>query len=136
MENETLGCFGDIGFVTSDRRIMSFSGLKREVSGRYGTHEIIGGKPVTEYLGPGLETITFTITLNGNLGVKPREEMERWVKKAEQGKAEFLVVGGKPLGNDKWVVKSLSQAWEAVFNKGELFSGKVDVTLEEYIAEM
>jgi phage protein U len=133
---EALGYFGDIGFVTSDQRIMNFSGLKREISARYSNHEVIGQKPVTEFLGPSLQSISFTINLNGSFGVKPRDEMDRWIKKVELGKAELLVIGGKPLGKDQWVVKSVSQTWETVFNKGELFSGKIEVTLEEYIGDV
>jgi hypothetical protein len=132
-----IGYFGkDIIFETSDQRILTFSDLTRETASRWGPHELIGIKPKTEYIGPGLDTISFTVDLNGNNGVKPRTEMDLWLAKARDGVAETFVIGDKPLGEDKWIVKSVSQAWNTVFNRGELFSGKLDVTLEEYISEL
>lgn len=131
-----IGFFGDIIFETSDKRILNFAGLKRDVESRIATHEIIGKKPATEYIGPGLQKVTFTVTLNGNHGVKPRAEMERWLAKVESGEVATLAIGGKPLGTDKWIVRSVSEAWDTVFNGGELFSGKIDVTLEEYISRL
>jgi hypothetical protein len=128
-----IGSFGDVVFETSDTRILTFSGFKLDASARYGSHELIGLKPRTEYLGPGLLQVSFTITLNGALGVKPREEMESWVNYAEIGQAEYLILGGKPVGENLWIVKSVSQAWDTIWSAGELYSGKIDVSLEEYI---
>lgn len=130
-----IGYYGDIIFETSDKRILNFTGLRVDTEGRFATHEIIGKKPVTEYIGPNLQKISFTVNLNGNHGVKPRAEMERWMEKVESGEAEVLVIGGKPLGSDKWIVKSISETWDTIFNGGELFSGKVEVSLEEYITK-
>lgn len=132
-----IGYFGkNIIFETSDKRIMTFSELNIDISGRYDKHSVIMQKPKTEFLGPDLDKISFTVNLNGNFGVKPRDEMDKWASLASEGIAEYFVIGGKPLGKDKWVVKSISQAWDTVFNAGELFSGKIDVTLEEYIEEI
>lgn len=132
-----IGYFGpDIIFETSDSRILTFADFKRDIASRWGSHELIGVKPKIEFIGPGLDSITFTVNLNGNNGVRPRTEMDLWLAKARDGVAETFVVGDKPLGVDKWVVKSVSQVWGAIFNRGEVFSGKVDVTLEEYISEL
>ncbi|MFT5873860.1 MAG: hypothetical protein ACI8WT_002812 [Clostridium sp.] len=132
-----IGYFGkQIIFETSDKRIMSFTGLIVDIASRYATHDVIMKKPKTEFLGPGLDTISFTVNLNGSFGIKPREEMDKWAILSRDGVAESFVIGGKPLGSDKWVVKSVSQAWDTIFNGGELFSGKIDVNLEEYISKM
>lgn len=131
-----IGYFGDIIFETSDSKILNFSGFKRDVKGRWSKHEVIGVKPISEFNGPDLDTISFTINLNGNNGVKPRDEMERWNQYVSQGIADVLIIGGKPIGNSKWDVQSVSEAWNTVFNQGELFSGNIDVTLEEYVEEI
>jgi phage protein U len=132
-----IGYFGkQIIFETSDKRIMTFTGLKMDIASRYAKHDVIMKKPKTEFTGPDLDSLSFTINLKGSFGVKPREEMEKWALLARNGIAEFFVIGGKPLGTDKWVVKSVSQAWDTIFNGGELFSGKIDVSLEEYISKM
>lgn len=131
-----IGFFGDIIFETSDKRILTFQDLKRDTSSRWSNHDVIGKKPTSEFIGPGLDTISFTINLNASLGVKPRHEMERWLEKARSGTAETLVVGNKGLGVDKWTVKSVSQAWGVVLHEGEVYSGKVDIQLEEYVEEL
>ncbi len=129
-----IGYFSDISFEVSDERIYTFSGFKLEASARYSAHELIGVKPKTEYVAPNLQTITLTINLNGNFGVTPKDEMQTWIYLAEAGEADYLVVGEEVLGDDLWIVKSVSEAWDTFFNQGELFSGKIDVTFEEYIA--
>lgn len=131
-----IGFFGDIIFETSDKRILTFNELQRETSGRWSTHDVIGKKPILERLGPGLDTISFTIQLNGNHGVKPRQEMERWLLKERDGAAEVLVIGTKALGVDKWVVRNVSQMWDVVLNQGEVLRGSVDIELEEYVEEL
>lgn len=131
-----IGYYGDIVFETSDSRILNFSDFQRSVASRWAKHESIGKKPTAEFLGPDLDTISFTVHLNGNYGVHPRDEMNRWLIKARAGTAETLVIGNKALGVDKWTVKSVSQLWGVIMNKGEVLTGNVDVELEEYVEEI
>lgn len=128
-----IGYFGDVIFETSDQRILTFSNFKYDSAGRWEKHNVISQKPVSEFVGPDLDTITFTINLNGSYGVKPRDQMELWNSMVNNGTVDVLVIGTKALGQDKWAVKSVSEAWNTVFNMGELYSGSIDVTLEEYI---
>lgn len=128
-----IGYFGKVVFQASSKKVLTFTGLKRDTAGRWEKHNVIGQKPVNEFIGPDLETISFTINLNGSNGIKPRDEMEKWNRMVNDGTVDILVIGNKPIGKDKWSVKSVSEAWDVIFNKGELYSGKIDVTLEEYI---
>lgn len=128
-----IGYFGSIVFQSSSKKLLTFNDFKYAAAGRWEKHNVIGKKPVSEFIGPDTDSITFTIILNGSYGVKPRTEMETWIEMVNSGEVDILVVGNKPLGKDKWSVKSVSEAWDVIFNKGELFSGKIDVTLEEYI---
>lgn len=131
-----IGFFGDIIFETSDKRILTFQGFQRDSSARWNTHDVIGKKPTSEFIGPGLDTISFSIQLNANNGVKPRLEVEKWLEKERTGVAEILVIGNKGLGVDRWIVKSVSQMWNVVLNKGEVFSCSFDIELEEYVEEL
>lgn len=128
-----IGFFGDIVFETSDSRILTFNDFTRDSSSRWSTHDTIGRKPSSEFLGPGLDTISFTINLNGAFGVKPLEEMNRWLIKERAGEVAVLVVGEHYFGYNKWRIVSVSQAYNQFLNKGELLSGSVDIELEEYI---
>jgi phage protein U len=127
-----IGYYGDIIFETSDTKILSITGLTIDTAARYATHEIINSKPVTEYLGPGLGAVSFAVDLNGNNGIKPREQLEKWRELAENGIADILVIGTKQIGKYYWIVKSVSEAWNTIFNNGELFSASLYVVLEEY----
>ncbi|AKL95022.1 putative phage P2 GpU family protein [Clostridium aceticum] len=128
-----IGYFGDIVFESSDTRVLTFSGFTKSTVGRWGKHEVIGQKPANEFIGPDLEVITFTINLNGNFGVMPSKEIEKWVNMVNEGMADVLVIGSRVIGSDKWCVKEVSEAWGVVLNGGVLYSAKVDVTLEEYV---
>lgn len=128
-----IGFFGDIVFETSDERILTFTGFKRSASSRWANHEVIGGKPKSEFNGPDLDNIAFTVHLRGNFGVKVKEEMDKWLIKCRAGEVETLVVGDSALGVNKWKITSVSQAWNTILNKGELISADVEVNLEEYV---
>lgn len=131
-----IGFLGDIVFETSDKRILTFSNFTRSAESRWAKHEVLGKKPAQEFIGPGLDVITFTVILKGNFGLKPRQEMDRWLELCRKGNAETLVIGNKALGVDRWIVTSVSQMWDVIFNKGEVYSGKVDIQLEEYVEEL
>ena len=128
-----IGYFGDIIFETSDERILTFAGFTRESSTRWATHNLLGRKPGSEFLGPELDVVRFTVTLNGRFGVRPRDEMVRWLVKCRSGTVETLVIGGSALGMYKWAVINVSQMWDVVMNRGEVLSGRVEVELEEYL---
>ncbi|WP_106494872.1 phage tail protein [Lentibacillus sp. Marseille-P4043] len=128
-----IGFFGDIIFETSDKRIVTFTGFQRDAGSRWSKHDVIGAKPSSEFIGPDLDTISFSVNLNGFNGVKPRIEMDRWLRKERAGEVAPLVIGDSYLGVDKWRISSVSQMWGVVLNRGEVLSGKVDIELEEYI---
>lgn len=128
-----IGFYGDIVFETSDKRILNFSGFNRNASSRWANHEVIEGKPVSEFIGPNLDSISFTVHLKGLSGVKVKEEMDKWLIKCREGTIDTLVIGNSSIGMNKWKVLSVSQMWNVILNKGELLSGDVEVELEEYI---
>ena len=46
-----IGTFGTaLVFEVSDSRVLTFSGMTREVSGRWTDHEVMGVKPKPEFL--------------------------------------------------------------------------------------
>lgn len=129
-----IGSFGKtITFETSDKRILSFKGFKREISGRWASHERVGKKPLKQFLGPDADKVTFTVTLNAWHGVKPRSTLDKIEKAVKKGTPENLVVGGVRVGSGKMVITGASQSWDEIYNKGELVRASVELTLEEYV---
>lgn len=128
-----VGKFGDIVFETSDKRILSFKGFKQTVSGRWSRHSIIGRKEVPEFNGPGNRKITFTITLNAVYGVRPRETLEKLENIVEKGYIDYLIIGGRPVGSNRFYISSISEDWITIYSGGELANATGTVTLEEYV---
>lgn len=128
-----IGSFGEAIFEVSDKRIHTFTGFSRNVSIRKETHNSIGQKPKTEVIGPELDSISFTITLNKNLGIDVRQEMDRWVGLVREGEAHMLIIGNKALGVDLWLAESISESWDVISVNGTIISGKINVTLQEYV---
>ena len=127
-----LGSFGDIVFETSADKILTPQGIKRDISSRWNTLEVIGQKPVSEFSGPNLDTITFTIILDNRFGVEPKEVMDKFLSYCRSGEAFTLIIG-TAIGVDKWKITQGSQMWDIVDSDGKVISGKVDVTFEEYL---
>lgn len=123
-------------FETSDKRIHSFYDFTRDITSRWDSSKIIGRKPVSEFIGPDLDGISFSIDLHGQFGVRPRVEMEKWNRMSRSGQVEILVIGKRALGLDRWYVSDVSEKWNVVMDKGELLSCSVEVSLKEYIGEL
>ena len=128
-----IGSFGKtVTFETSDQRILSFKGFKREIKGRWASHERVGKKPLKQFLGPDADSVTFTVTLNAWHGVKPRSTLDRIEQSVKKGTPEYLVIASQRVCSGKMVITSASQTWDEIYNKGELVRASVELTLEEY----
>ena len=121
-----IGTLGpNIIFAVNDQYALTFSGMTREVSGRWATHETPGTKPRAEFLGPGLHTIS--------LGVRPRRVLETIERMVEEGTAEYLILGFRPVGKNRFRLTGSSETWDTIYNRGELVRAKLTLTLEEYV---
>ncbi len=128
-----VGKYGDIIFETSDKRVLSFKNFSQNVNGRWGNHTIIGKKEKMEFNGPGRRKVTFQMVLMATLGVRPREMLKMLEEMVEKGKVDYMVIGGKPIGENKFAITAVSETWDAVYSRGELAKASVSVTLEEYV---
>lgn len=120
-------------FETSDSRILNFQNFKRTVKGRWADHPRVGGKPKKQFLGADVSTLTFTVVLNAEHGVKPRETAENIERLILEGIPQTVVIGSKKVGSGKYVITEMSEAWERILNRGEVAKITCDLTLEEYV---
>lgn len=126
-----IGAYGGITFSVSENRVKNFTDLKRNVSARYATHEVINSKPRVEHLGVSLETASLTVNLNANLGVNVQATIEKWNAYCKTGEVSALILGGRVIGA-KWVVVSVSQAYGIITSNGSVVTATLDVSLQEY----
>lgn len=125
-----IGNWGStIKFNVNSHKALTFKNLKRKGSYRTTKHNIIGGKPKVEGLGRDLDSITLTIELNASLGVRPRKMEEKLWKKI--GHINPLVIGGKKVCSRAQLI-SLSDSYDIVMKRGEVYAITIDATFEEY----
>ena len=128
-----IGTLGEVVFEVSASKVKTFDGMKRSGTGRWATHDIIGQKPVMEYLGPGIEQISFTMRLDVFLGVNPSEELAVLRQMRDTGEAVSFVLEGQPVTDNLWVIESLSEDYPAIDNAGRILVANVDINLKEYV---
>lgn len=129
-----VGNFGSsIVFETSDKKILTFSGMSQKVSGKYAKHSVTGQKDRPEFTGPGNRSVSFKILLDVNLGIRPRDVISRIEDAVENGETEYLVIGGHPVGKNKFYISSVSEAFDVVMSRGELARATLQISMEEYL---
>lgn len=131
-----VGFLGQIPFLASESVLRTFDEYGRTASGRWHKHELIGQKPVLEYLGPDTEKITFKMLLRADKGVSPEKELERLRKLRDTGAVLPLILGGKPIGENFWFIESLDEGVKYWTRFGHVFTAEVSVTLQEYVEGM
>ena len=128
-----IGTLGrKIIFEVSDDYMFTFKDMTREITSRWANHEPQGVKPKPEFLGPGLQSSSLTITLSSALGVRPRTVLEEIENMVETGTAERLVIGTSPVGKNPVRLTGSSETWDVIYNRGELARATMTITLEEY----
>lgn len=76
--------------------------------------------------------MTLDILLSAGHGVSPRTMINNIEAAVENGRAEYLYIGGKKVGSGKQVIESVSETWDEVWNNGELVKATVSLTFSEY----
>lgn len=128
-----VGYMGTIPFLTSKNIVRTIDGFSRSGEGRWAKHDIIGQKPVLEFIGPDAEEISFKILLRSDLGVSPLSEIKTLNEMRDSGAAFALVLGNKTVGDNLWVLKSVSYDVTYWNRYGTPLSAEVSVSLQEYV---
>jgi phage protein U len=127
-----IGSFGDIVFEVSNKKTLTPKDFDRNGSARWNDHEIIGHKPKSEFSGPGLEEVSFTLILKAELGINPTKQLEKLRKMRDTGKVAPFIIGGKPISQNYWSIQQLSESYKTIDNEGNILSAEVNVSLKEY----
>lgn len=128
-----IGTYGDVVFVASADLIRTFQNFTRSTGARWAVHEIHLKYPKAEYLGPGQDSISFTMPFDMRYGINPRAELDKLLDMARSGRVGTLTIGGKDLGVGWWYIESVNQVWKATDNLGNIITAEADLTLKEYV---
>lgn len=129
-----VGSFGkDLVFKVSSKQVITFNNFRQTISSRWSDSVPIGKKPKSEFNGPDLRKISFTMIFDINLGVKPRKMLEKLERLVCKGVVNPLIIGNKRVGYQKWRITSVGEEWDSILSNGVLTHAKVDVKMEEYV---
>lgn len=127
-----IGTFGNVIFETSNDLVRTFKDMTRDTNVRLASHDIIGKKPVIEWIGPGTDTIKFSMQFNSILGVEPKDEEKKLRDMAQTGKVAHIIVGGEPISDYKFIIESINSSGRIYDRDGNLIKSMVDITVKEY----
>ena len=128
-----VGNFGKtISFEVSDSRVLTFSGMSYSQGARFGEVSRLGEAPYMQFLGVDNAEISMDIVLDATLGVKPYDTQKAILKAMRKGEAEYLVIGGKKVGQAKFVISSVSEAWNVFLDAGQVVKMTLSVTFKQY----
>lgn len=130
-----IGSLGPVVFVVSPEAIRTFDNLQRSAAGRWADHDRIGQKPLSQFIGPGLDEITFTMQFLASARIDPRKEIDTLHALERSGRAVPLVIGGKGLGVGLWTLRSLNTSFVDVDGWGNVISGTANITIKEYVVK-
>lgn len=125
-----IGSLGNIAFSASSDRLFTFKELTMGGDARYAKHELIGKKPLLEFIGPGTTTANLPIRLDITHGVNPLTEIKRLADLRDNGQAMPLVIGDNFKGY--FVITSMNESHRAYNNAGLLLLAEITLQLEEY----
>lgn len=134
-----IGSFAGITFIVATKenhkkKVLTLQNLQREVGSRWASHEVIGSsKQKQEFLGPDTDTLTFTITVDVQLGYKPHTIMKKLNDFVRKGKVDHFYLGSHKLGTGQWKIDKISESYDLIYSHGELARATLDITLSEYV---
>ena len=132
----TLGYLEDIQFRVNSIKLLTFKDLTFQKTAKFQHHEVIGKKPLSEFLGQDLEKLSFSIDLYEGLIVSVKEQLEILNNYHKEGRPLEFVVGTSSFGLDKWVITDLSESYNQIYRNGAITQVSADISLEEYISDV
>lgn len=130
-KGSAIGSLGQLPFVCSRKKVLTFTDLSKENAVRWAKHDVIGKKPVLEYIGPDLSSVSMTIRFDLALGAPPIVYLNRLKRMLENRQYKTLIIGGEFIG--RYVLESVSEVRKFHNGAGICQVAVVTITLTEYV---
>lgn len=127
----SIGVLGPIVFEVSAEKMRTWREAKRAASARWATQEVFEGKPVKQFIGPGLSKINLSVRLDIERGVIPRDEIRQMRLQMDTGAVLQFTVGGELVGD--FAINDVDEEWRHFSRTGVLLIADIALTLEEYV---
>jgi phage protein U len=130
-----IAALGEIIFEVSSSRHLTFHDAQRSAEARWTEHEVFAGKPLSEFLGPGLATINLSVRLDITKGVVPIDELKRLRLAMDTGEVLQFTLGDANGGGElvgDFTIRAVSEGWRAITNRGVIAIAQAAIQLREY----
>lgn len=128
-----IGCFGKKVFEISPGKINTFEKFDFSESLSTENIESTKGKPATYIKGLELAKASISITLARGLGTEPQAEVDEWMALLAEETPQKLILNGKSLTENKFLLTSVDVTDTQRDNKGKLLFCKVSLSLQEFV---
>lgn len=128
-----IAIFASKSFQVSSRKIYTFTDFATSTELQTESQDVAGKKPSTYIKGPGLDPLKFAIPIKSEFGYDPMNEYNSWKALMEAEKAYPFIIGGKPFGKFKWLLKSVGMENADYGVHGNITSATLQVSFEEYV---
>ncbi len=128
-----IATFNNMTFQVSSQKIYTLGDFSLSCSLETESQDVAGKKPSTYVKGAGLGKVSFNVPLKVAFGMDVRVEYGKWKALVEAGKPYPFTLGGVPLGQNKWLIKSAALDNTVVNDKGIIISGMLALEFEEYV---
>jgi phage protein U len=126
----SIAVLGPVTFEVSSDKVRTWHEARRNGEARWVAHQVYAGKPVQEFLGPGLDLLNLTVRFDADRGLVPRDELRQLRKQRDTGAVLQFTIGGALVGD--FIVRNLSEDLHRFSSKGVLLTAIVELSLEEY----
>ena len=124
--------FGPMVFQASSESLAPISEIGYSIALETDQQEADEQKPSTYIKNVELATLAFTVTYCESLNTDPRHEWGRWASVLNEKKPYPLILGGKPLGSDKWLLVGV-EASELEYIGDTLIRAVLTIAMDEYV---
>jgi hypothetical protein len=128
-----IATFGKKVFGVSSSKVYTFAGFSFGGSLDTETQEKIGDKPSTYIKGGSLDNLSFDIPLRVDFGMNVRQQIEDWQAIKDAAKPYQFILGNKPLGNNKWLLKSVNVTDTGIDAGGQILKATLKLEFEEFV---
>lgn len=129
-----IGNWGSaISFSVNANKQLTFKSFTRETGSRWSTHEIVNSKSKSEFVGAELDAISYEVVLSAEYGVNPKKVIDKLRTAISKGEVNYLFIGGKKVGKNKFYLESMSESWDTVYSQGELVKATLSLNFKEYV---
>lgn len=122
-----------VTFEASADKVRTWQDAQFSGAARWATHDVFAGKPVKEFIGPGLAQLHLSVRLDINRGVIPRDELRKLRRLRDTGAVlQFTIGSGDMSLVGEFTISDLNETWKNVDRAGVLTTAIVAISMEEY----